>query len=202
MNVCKSFSYYFALEQTLHFTNFVEWCAIKYSPSQRIIISQSTSRILCKVNATVIGENLNLPENYPDSRELVNEPTLAELYKKCENETHCLFLSSVLKDGQSLDGFFLPYPVHIFKREVQLVIYLVCKILGLDDDCRVGEVILGFLLRISSLESKSQSIPVFILDEYLAEAIHLQLSEFPKVRFFIFQTYLFNMLLCSNVTEL
>ena len=43
---------------------------------------------------------------------------------------------------------------------------------------------------------------MFSLDEYLAEEIHLQLSEFPKVRFFRFQTYLFNMLLCSNVTEL
>ena len=66
----------------------------------------------------------------------------------------------------------------------------------------MGEVILGFLLRISSLGFGYLSIPVFSLDEYLAEAIHLQLSEFPKVRFFRFQTYLFNMLLCSNVTEL
>ena len=40
------------------------------------------------------------------------------------------------------------------------------------------------------------------LDEYLAEAIHLQLTEFPKVQFFRFQTHLLNMLLCSNVTEL
>ena len=54
----------------------------------------------------------------------------------------------------------------------------------------------------SSFGSESQSVPVFSLDEYLAEAIHLQLSEFPKVRFFKFQTYLLNMLLCSNVTEL
>ena len=77
LNVCKSFLYYFALEQTLHFPEFAEWCAIKYSPSQRIIISQSTSRILCKVNATVIRENLSLPENYPDSREIVNESILA-----------------------------------------------------------------------------------------------------------------------------
>ena len=66
----------------------------------------------------------------------------------------------------------------------------------------MDEVILGFLLRIGSLDSESQSNLVFSLDEYLAEEIHLQLSEFPKVRFFRFQTYLFNMLLCSNVTEL
>ena len=108
LNVCKSFLYYIALKQTLHFPEFAEWCAINYSPSQRIIMSHSTSRILCKVNAQVIHENLNLPENYPDNRESVNESTLAKFYKKCETETRCQFLSSILKDGQSLDGFFLP----------------------------------------------------------------------------------------------
>ena len=82
------------------------------------------------------------------------------------------------------------------------MVSLVCQILGFDNDCHVNEIILGFLLKISSLSSESQSISVFSLDEYLAEAIHLQLSEFPKVRFFKFQTYLLNMLLCSNVTEL
>ena len=124
------------------------------------------------------------------------------MYKNCGTEVRCKFLSSVLKEGQSLDGLFLPYHVHIFKDEVQLVVSLVCQILGLDDDCHINEVILGFLLKISSLGSESQSILVFNLDEYLAETIHLQLSEFPKLRFFKFQTYLLNMLLCSNVTEL
>ena len=33
LNVCKSFLYYFALEQTLHFPEFTEWCAVNYSPS-------------------------------------------------------------------------------------------------------------------------------------------------------------------------
>ena len=41
LNVCKSFLYYFAIEQTLHFPKFVEWCAVNYSPSQRIIVSHS-----------------------------------------------------------------------------------------------------------------------------------------------------------------
>ena len=132
----------------------------------------------------------------------MNESILAELFKSCETEFRCQFLSNILKEGQYLDGLFLPYPVHIFKNEAQLVVSLVCQIFGLDDDCRVSEVNLGFLLKISSLGSESQSVPLFSLDEYLAEVIHLQLSEFPKVRFFKFQTYLLNMLLCSNVTEL
>ena len=63
--------------------------------------------------------------------------------------------------------------MHIFKNKVQLVVSLVCQIFGLDDDYHVSEVILGFLLKISSLGSESQSVLVFSLDEYLAEAIHL-----------------------------
>ena len=81
-------------------------------------MSQSTSRILYKVNATVIRENLNLLENYPDNRESVNESILAEIYKNCETESRFQFLSSIMKEGKSLDGLFLPYPVHIFKNEV------------------------------------------------------------------------------------
>ena len=71
LNVCKSFLYYFTIEQTLHFPEFAEWCAVNYSPSQRIIVSHSTSRILCKISAKVIHENLNLPDSYPDQREPV-----------------------------------------------------------------------------------------------------------------------------------
>ena len=57
---------------------------------------------------------------------------------------------------------------------------VVCQVLGLDDDCHVNEVILGFLLKMSSIspDSESQSGHVFSLDEYLVESIHLQLVEF------------------------
>ena len=115
LNVCKSFLYYFSFEQTLHFPEFAEWCAVNYSPSQRVITSRSTSRVLCRINAKVICENLNFPDSYPDNREPVNESILAELYKNCRTEIRCKFLSSVLKEGQSLDGLFLPYHVHVFK---------------------------------------------------------------------------------------
>ena len=63
LNACKSFLYHFAIEQTLHFPEFAEWCAVKYSCSERVIVSHSTSRILCKINAKSIRENLNLPDN-------------------------------------------------------------------------------------------------------------------------------------------
>ena len=82
-------------------------------------MSQSTSRILCKINAKVIHENLNLPDSYLDNHEPVNESILVELYKSCVTEVRCKFLSSILKEGQSLDGIFLPYHIQVFKNEVQ-----------------------------------------------------------------------------------
>ena len=102
-------------------------------------MSRSASKILCKIDASVVRENLSLPKNYPVNRESVNESVLAEFFKNCESE-------SILKEGQSLEGLFLPYPLHIFRTEVQLVMSLVCQVLGLDVDCYIGDVILGFLL--------------------------------------------------------
>ena len=83
-----------------------------------------------------------------------------------------------------------------------MVLSLVSQILGLDDDTHINEVILGFLLSISSINPESHSTHSFNLDEYLAEVIHAQLVEFPKVRFFTHQSYLLNMLMCSNVSYL
>ena len=50
---------------------------------------------------------------------------------------------------------------------------LFCQILGLDDDIHINEVVLGFLLRMSSISPESHLIHYFILDEYLVEFIHL-----------------------------
>ena len=65
---------------------------------------------------------------------------------------------------------------------------LVCQILGLDDDIHIGEVVLGFLLQMSSIDLESHLVHYFSLDEYLAEVIHVQLVKFPKVRFFKYQS--------------
>ena len=78
---------------------------------------------------------------------------------------------------------------------------LVSQILGLDNDNQINEVILGLLLSVGSFDPESHSTRCFNLDEYLAEVIHTQLVEFPKVRFFRNQSYLQNMMLCSNVLE-
>ena len=127
LNICSSFSYYFAIEQTLPFPEFVEWCTRSYTPFETVIMSHTTSKILCKIDAKAIRGILNLPDSFPDNCESVNESILVEMYKSCKTKNKCGFLSNILNVGQSLEGLFLPYNVHIFKKKVQLVMSLVCS---------------------------------------------------------------------------
>ena len=165
-------------------------------------MSHTTSKILGRFDAKSIRGMLSLPHSFPINPKSFNEKVLIELHTYCKTEVKYQFLSSILQVRHSLEGLFLPYNVNIFKDEVQLVMSIVSQVLGLDDDKHVNEVILGFLLSISSTDHESNSVHCFNLDEYLAEVIHTQLVEFPKVRFFMYQSYLLNMLLCSNVSEL
>ena len=147
--------YYFVVEKNIPFPEFVEWCANNYSSSERVVMSRATSKILYRVNVKSIHEVLSLPDNFPVIPESFNEQVLIELYKNCETEIRCQFLSSILKVGQSLEGLFLPYNVSIFRDEVQLVMSVVSQVLGLDNDKHVSEVILGFLLSIGSNDPES-----------------------------------------------
>ena len=133
------------------------------------------SKILGRIDAKSIHGFLNLPDSLTDSGESVNESILAEVYKGCKTEIRCEFFSSILNEGHSLERLFLPYSIHIFKEEVQLVVSLVYQILGLDSDIYVNEVVLGFLLKMSSVSLESESFPIhyFILYEYLVEVIHI-----------------------------
>ena len=118
LNICSSFSYYFAIEKNLPFLEFVEWCTNSYSPSKRVVMSHTTSKILCRVDAKTIHGILNLPNSFPDNCESLNEQFLVEIYKNCETKVRFQFLSSILKEGQSLEGLFLHYNVDIFKKYV------------------------------------------------------------------------------------
>ena len=161
-------------------------------------MSHTTSKILCRIDTKIVHGILSLPNSFPINHESFNEKVLIELYKNCKTKVRCQFLSSILKVVQSLEGLFLPYNVNIFKDEVQLVMSIVSHVLGLDDDTHVNEVILGFLLSIGLTDHESHSVRCSNLDEYLPEVIHTQFIEFPKFRLFRYQSYLLNMLLCSN----
>ena len=104
-------------------------------------MSHTPSKILCKIDAKSSCGIVNLPDSFLENCENVNDFVLVEMYKICKTKIRCGFLSSILNEGQSLEGLFLPYNVNIFKKEVQLVMSLVFQILALDDDIHISEVI-------------------------------------------------------------
>ena len=81
-------------------------------------MSRTTSKILCRIDAKSVCKVLSLPDNFPINPESFNEQVLIELYKNCETEIICQFLSIILKVGQPLEGLILPYNVNIFRDEV------------------------------------------------------------------------------------
>ena len=40
LNAWNSFMYYFSIEQTLYYPEFVEWCVNNYSPTERVIMNK------------------------------------------------------------------------------------------------------------------------------------------------------------------
>ena len=135
-------------------------------------MSRTNSKILCRIDEKVVRKVLSLPDNFPVNPESFNEQVLIELYKNCETEIRCQFLSSILKVVQLLEGLFFPYNVSIFIDEVQLVMSMVSQVLGLDNDRHASKVILGFLLSIGSTDPESNLVRCFNFDELLAETIH------------------------------
>ena len=83
LNFCNSFLYYFAVEQTLPFPEFIEWCANIYSSSERVIMSRTTSKILCRIDVKSVHEMLSLLDIFPVNPESFNEQVPIELYKIC-----------------------------------------------------------------------------------------------------------------------
>ena len=80
----------------------------------------------------------------------------------------------------------------MFIKYVVSSISLLSKILGLDSDIMVSEVMLGILLNLSQSEEGIK------FDEFLAREINYQLEKFHLDKHFIYQVYLFSIIVSSN----
>ena len=92
--------------------------------------------------------------------------------------------------------------VHLFQEEVQLVLSILSQILGYDDDKSMNEVMIGLLLKTNLSEPETNQVYCFGFNEFLATAINFKLAYFPKLRHFRYHSYLLNMFLCLNVSNL
>ena len=70
--------YYFSVEKTMYYPEFVEWCVNNYSPIERVIMSKNTTKILCQVNEKFIRDVQNVPKIFPVNIESLGEETMVQ----------------------------------------------------------------------------------------------------------------------------
>jgi len=87
----------------------------------------------------------------------------------------------------------------MFLDPVQSLFSLLSQILGLDYDALVTKVMLGILLFFFDPES---SLGAFRFDDFMAQAMHIQLANFNQIKRFRHQNYLLKMILVLNWSRL
>ena len=62
--VFKAFFYFFSVDQTPNFLEFVEWCANNYSAAEEFVMDKPTFSNLCPIHASIIHKNLSVLDDF------------------------------------------------------------------------------------------------------------------------------------------
>ena len=123
-------------------------------------------------------------------------------------ETKEVFFKSCFKPNTHLKKYPFPIDANEFNEETQCVITLMSQFLGMEKYKYVTEPLMSlcFTLRTCPTDSEESSqlaqLSCLKFDEFLAENIHSHLVGFPKIRTFIFLSYLLRMFLSFNEENL
>ena len=75
-NVHQSYFHYFTTDQTLNCLEFIDWCAINYSSSERLIMDTTISKILCPISPLVVRNTLSVPAEFNQNSKEYNEESI------------------------------------------------------------------------------------------------------------------------------
>jgi hypothetical protein len=166
---------------------------------RNLILNKLGSEFLCKLDKSSIRHALSIPESSPAVLEPFEEEKLITVYRECPSEVKTLFLQTIVKPEHHYESLSLPINVSVMVIEVQWACSVLSKILDLDNDKFVVEVMLGFMLTFFLSES-SQSVCINF-EEFIADNMHQQLVNFNSLRHFRYYTHLLRMFLEMNKIE-
>ena len=115
-----------------------------------------------------------------------------------------VFFGSHFKPNTHLKKYPFPIDANEFNEETQCVITLMSQFLGLEKQKYVMEPLMSLLFTLRTCPTDSEEsrqlaqLSCLKFDEFLAENIHSQLVGFPKIRTFIFLSYLLRMFFPFN----
>ena len=188
----------FSIEPTYPYPELVHWSVSNFVPSTKQIISFDGERIVLSVNAQTVRKALCLPLPTPDVVQFSEESSLA-IIKALTPDQLYTFMSKMLRPDASLSQHAFPYDRSLFSEPMQGVFSVLSQILGLEDDSKVTEIMVGIICLVSQASEEVN----LQFDQYLADKIAYQLGHFQSGgKVFSYQTLLMLMIITENLTEL
>ena len=188
----------FSLEPTFPHPELVHWVVSNFVPSTKQIISYDGSKIIVSVNSQAVRKAPCLPLPTPEVVQFTEESSLA-IIKALNPDRLYTFMSKMFKPDVSPLNHAFPYDRFLFSEPLQASFSILSQILGLEDDSKVTEIMVGVICLVSQ-SSKEINLS---FDQYLAEKIAYQLGHFQSDgKVFNYQTLLMLMIITENLPEL
>jgi hypothetical protein len=170
----------YAVKITFPFLEFIGLCIEKYSHEERVFVNKHWYEVMCRVESMSIRESVNIPKSFSTIFEPFNEENPSRVYREFPSEVRDLFLQTIVKPKHFSKSLSFLVNANIMVIEVQWVISLLSKVLGLYNDKYVVEVMLGFIL--TFLKSKSGLSVHIGFDQFIANNIHKKIVNFHSLR--------------------
>ena len=150
------------------------------------------------VNSQAVRKALCLPLPTPEVVQFTEESSLA-IIKALNPDQLYTFMSKMFKPDVSPSNHAFPYDRSLFSEPLQAAFSILSQILGLEDDSKVTEIMVGVICLVSQ-SSKEINLS---FDQYLAERIAYQLGHFQSDgKVFNYQTLLMLMIITENLPKL
>ena len=150
------------------------------------------------VNSQAVRKALCLPLPTPEVVQFTEESSLA-IIKALSPDQLYTFMSKMFKPDVSPSNHAFPYDRSLFSEPLQAAFSILSQILGLEDDSKVTEIMVGVICLVSQ-SSKEINLN---FDQYLAERIAYKLGHFQSDgKVFNYQTLLMLMIIIENLPEL
>ena len=112
------------------------------------MISYDGSKIILSVNSQAVQKTICLPLPTPEVVQFTEESTLA-IIKALSPDQLYTFMTKMFRPDASPSSHAFPYDRSLFSEPLQAAFSILSQILGLEDDSKVTEIMVGVIFLVS-----------------------------------------------------
>ena len=138
----------FSLEPTFPHPELVHWVVSNYVPSTKQVISYDGSTITMSINPQEVRKAPCLSLPTLEVFQFTKESSMA-IIKALSPDQLYTFMSKMFKPDVSPANHAFPYDSSLFSEPLQATFSILSQILGLEDDTKVTEIMVGIICLVS-----------------------------------------------------